>query len=496
MIRKLFILYFTITSLYLISAARLEAAPTIDTLEIQGFMRKADGSPVSSGNYDLVFGVFQGGSAIWAKRYSDVPVSNGLFSQVLSGQGADLSQVPLSTGMNSDFSNVTLGPTLLQNSTDGAVLVRIYAAVPIDGRNPQFDVTLNSVPSCFNAAVAQRVGEGTISLSSMASGLYSQSSSPLKLVQLTSSGKLDPSVYGNDIPASQIAGVIASAQLSIVSSDLPIVPISKGGTGRSTAGSAHQLLGMNAAGSALEYKSLTAGSNITITQSIGGLTISAAGGSAGTVTEVVAGAGLTGGTITTSGTLAVNAGTGANQIVQLDSSARLPAVNGSQLTSLSAANLSGSVPTGVLPEAGATSSGIVNQGAQTLAGDKTFAGTTTMGGATVLSSVTVASGGPTPYNGTAPAKVFGVTRTLTFLTGTSATSISCMSPGVVGQIFYLVARDAIGTGLTIVNNATCLLGAKILTNTNTNISSTIGSSRAAFGFVYSGTEWVLFSLAQ
>lgn len=55
---------------------------------------------------------------------------------------------------------------------------------------------------------------------------------------------------------------------------------------------------------------------------------------AGTVTSVTAGTGLTGGTITTSGTLAVNVGTSANQIVQLDGSARLPAVNASQLVGL------------------------------------------------------------------------------------------------------------------------------------------------------------------
>ena len=48
----------------------------------------------------------------------------------------------------------------------------------------------------------------------------------------------------------------------------------------------------------------------------------------GTVTSVIAGTGLTGGTITGAGTLAVDVGTGANQIVQLDSSSKLPNVDG------------------------------------------------------------------------------------------------------------------------------------------------------------------------
>jgi hypothetical protein len=61
-----------------------------------------------------------------------------------------------------------------------------------------------------------------------------------------------------------------------------------------------------------------------------------AGTGNGTVTSIIAGTGLTGGTITTSGTIAVDVGTTASKIVQLDGSAKLPAVDGSQLTGISA----------------------------------------------------------------------------------------------------------------------------------------------------------------
>lgn len=61
--------------------------------------------------------------------------------------------------------------------------------------------------------------------------------------------------------------------------------------------------------------------------------------SGGTVTQITAGTGMTGGTITTTGTVAVDVGTTAGKIVQLDGSARYPALNGSQITNLSATNL-------------------------------------------------------------------------------------------------------------------------------------------------------------
>ena len=63
-------------------------------------------------------------------------------------------------------------------------------------------------------------------------------------------------------------------------------------------------------------------------------------GGGGSVTSVVSGTGLSAGTITSSGTINVNAGTGANQIVQLNGSSQIPAVSGALLTNLNASNVS------------------------------------------------------------------------------------------------------------------------------------------------------------
>ncbi len=60
-------------------------------------------------------------------------------------------------------------------------------------------------------------------------------------------------------------------------------------------------------------------------------------GNGGAVTLVVAGSGLVSGSISGTGTLAVDVGTGSNQIVQLNGSGQLPAVDGSLLTDLNLA---------------------------------------------------------------------------------------------------------------------------------------------------------------
>jgi hypothetical protein len=66
----------------------------------------------------------------------------------------------------------------------------------------------------------------------------------------------------------------------------------------------------------------------------------------GTVTSVVSGTGLTGGNITSTGTLAVDVGTTAGKIVQMAAGDKLPAVDGSNLTNLNVSNSNGFVQNG------------------------------------------------------------------------------------------------------------------------------------------------------
>lgn len=81
---------------------------------------------------------------------------------------------------------------------------------------------------------------------------------------------------------------------------------SKGGTGLSAVGSANQVLGVNASASGLEYKTITAGTGVSITNTAGAITVaSTVTGTVTSVSAVAPAAGLTisGSPITSSGAL-------------------------------------------------------------------------------------------------------------------------------------------------------------------------------------------------
>ena len=94
----------------------------------------------------------------------------------------------------------------------------------------------------------------------------------------------------------------------------------RGGTGLSSIGTANQILGVNAAATSLEYKTVTAGSGITVTHAAGQITITnSSPSSGGTVTSVgmtvPSFLSVTPATITTSGTFAVSLATQAANTV-------------------------------------------------------------------------------------------------------------------------------------------------------------------------------------
>jgi hypothetical protein len=88
-----------------------------------------------------------------------------------------------------------------------------------------------------------------------------------QIVKLDGAAKL-PSVDGSALTNLNPANLSAA------------VPVGKGGTGLTTLGTANQVLGVNSAGTLAEYKTITAGTGITVSHAAGSVTINATAGSA------------------------------------------------------------------------------------------------------------------------------------------------------------------------------------------------------------------------
>lgn len=200
-----------------------------------------------------------------------VSASTPASSQILVSNGAQYNPVTL----NGAASMTSAGTVTLSATGVGAATYR-SVTVGIDGRisagtNPTTVAGYAITDAIVNTASTPSIGAG-LDASKGAFGTAGRlwiASDSKKIYR--DSGSAWVVVGSTD--AADLTGTMATAQL-------PTVPQSKGGTGLTTAGSGHQVLAMNAAGTAMEYKTLVAGSNVVITPSTNTLTIDAAASSA------------------------------------------------------------------------------------------------------------------------------------------------------------------------------------------------------------------------
>jgi hypothetical protein len=175
------------------------------------------------------------------------------------------------------------------------------------------------------------------------------------------------------------------------------------------------------------------------------------GGGGGTVTSITTGTGLTGGPITTSGTIAVDVGTTTGKIVQVQAANKLPAIDGSSLTNLDANNIT----SGILPVTnGGTNSGMALNNNRLMT---SFGGAIVEGPAMADGQIVVGKTGfppqVVPMNGDVSIFNTGLTR-VDQINGTVVSGVGLLNNNVLQNISgspiaanNVLVSNGIGTGV-------------------------------------------------
>lgn len=278
------------------------------------------------------------------------------------------------SGANSDItslSGLTTALSVAQGGTGattaGGALTNLGAAA--SGSNADITALTNAAGIQIGAPTAGAQGAGTIN----ATGLFingvgvGTGSGSVTSVAATVPSFL--SISGSPITTSGTLAISLSGTA---------LPVANGGTGQTTYTDGQLLIG-NSTGNTLTKATLTAGSGISITNSAGGITITSTAGS-GTVTSVSGSGGstgltLTGGPITTSGTLTLggtlaiaNGGTGAATASGARLNLDTPSTSGSGATGTWGINITGGAASATTATTATTANALNASNTYTVAG--------------------------------------------------------------------------------------------------------------------------------
>lgn len=234
-------------------------------------------------------------------------VTTNAQGQVISG-----SNVPYLTGNQ----NITLqgdvtgsGTTLINTTlTDTGVAAGTYKSVTVDTKGRVTAGTNPTTLAGYGITDAQALNAYLTSLSALATNGIVVRNGNTALARTIIAGSTKVSVADGD-------GVAGNPSIDVVEANLTLnniggtLSLAKGGTNLTAGGTANQILGMNSGASGLEYKTLTAGTGVSIVHGANTVTINA---NTGTVTSVAVtgstGLSVSGSPITTSGTITLTLG--------------------------------------------------------------------------------------------------------------------------------------------------------------------------------------------
>lgn len=235
-------------------------------------------------------------------------VTTNALGQVISGSNVAYLTGNQNITLQGDVSGT--GSTLINVTLPNITTAGTFRSVTVNAKGQVTGGTNPTTLAGYGITDAQPLDTYLSSLVALGTNGIVVKSGTSAIARAIQAGSSKVSVVNGD-------GVAGNPTIDVVEANLThnniggTLSVAKGGTNLTGLGTANQVLGVNAGGTALEYKTITAGTGITIGNAAGAITINAV--NAGTVTSVAAtgSTGLTvgGSPITSSGTLTFTLGT-------------------------------------------------------------------------------------------------------------------------------------------------------------------------------------------